>query len=108
MEGKRRAFSNGPIEPIVLSRNKEESRSAIFLNGKNRRVKNMLCRATYSVLEGQVVFNIEGRTVVLHEGESVEIAPETPYHDESEAGALMISICRPPFDLSQLQVLENI
>ncbi len=85
------------------------SKTAIFLDGRNRKVMNTVCKAEYEVVAGTGLFSIwqDGQkdTFQVMPGDKVAIPANTAYQDNGKM--IMISRCQPAFDPNQVKFLPE-
>lgn len=91
------------VEPWLV----DDDRSITFiaLYGLNNSVANMRSDLTYEILDGCGLFEIDGTTIFVQSGESVEIPAGTQYQEDGVLTMLVTAI--PPFNEFDVVVLSR-
>lgn len=111
MVNERVAFVDMPLEAIPLHdlENRDGSKTAIFLDGRNRKVMNTACQAEYEIVAGTGLFSVwqngQKETFQVMPGDKVAIPANTAYQDNGKM--IMVSRCKPAFDPNQVKFLPE-
>lgn len=81
------------------------SGAIVILNGTNRCIRHEEAEATYLVLEGEGLFNVNGTEVYVEKGQLITIPKGTFYFDKGNM--TMLAVNEPGFDASKVEVLEG-
>jgi len=104
-EGTVDSISSGVLEVTrLLTDQLSFSVAKIKLNGENRPAKNLICDATYYILEGNGRFSIENIETEVSKGDIVFLPRGTAYQDKGHM--IMLNVCQPPFNPEQVQYLD--
>lgn len=81
------------------------SSAFVTLNGTNRCIRHQESEATYLVLKGEGMFNINGIEVYAEKGCLITIPKGTFYFNKGNM--TMLAVNEPGFDPSKIEVLEG-
>lgn len=81
------------------------SGAIVILKGTNRCIRHKEAEATYLVLKGEGMFNMNGIEVYVEKGCLITIPKGTFYFDKGNM--TMLAVNEPGFDPSKIEVLEG-
>ncbi len=81
------------------------SGAIVILKGTNRCIRHKEADATYLVIKGEGLFNVNGEEIYVEKGQLITIPKGTFYFDKGNM--TMLAVNEPGFDAKTIEFLES-
>lgn len=98
-------LSDGSLTVHEIFNDGNLSGAIVILKGTNRCIRHKKAEATYLVLKGEGLFNVNGEEIYVEKGQLITIPKGTFYFDEGNM--TMLAVNEPGFDPSKIEVFEG-